>query len=78
MFKVVPDQLKISDGWVRCGHCADVFDATLHLEDWTPTPGADTGPRLAESDEGEWLHPPAASASASASAPAAAAARVAC
>lgn len=34
MFKVVPDQLKISDGWVRCGHCADVFDATLYLERW--------------------------------------------
>lgn len=32
MFKVVPDQLKISDGWVRCGHCSDVFDATLSLE----------------------------------------------
>jgi predicted Zn finger-like uncharacterized protein len=41
MFKVVPDQLKISDGWVRCGHCADVFDATLHLETWVPpTPPA--------------------------------------
>lgn len=41
MFKVVPDQLKISDGWVRCGHCADVFDASLYLEAWvppTPTP----------------------------------------
>jgi predicted Zn finger-like uncharacterized protein len=36
MFKVVPDQLKISDGWVRCGHCADVFDATLYLEAWAP------------------------------------------
>ncbi|MEZ5645791.1 MAG: DUF3426 domain-containing protein [Burkholderiaceae bacterium] len=34
MFKVVPDQLKISDGWVRCGHCSDVFDATLYLEGW--------------------------------------------
>ena len=22
MFKVVPDQLRISEGWVRCGHCA--------------------------------------------------------
>ena len=31
MFKVVPDQLKISDGWVRCGHCAEVFDAQLNL-----------------------------------------------
>ncbi|MGS5085372.1 DUF3426 domain-containing protein [Hydrogenophaga sp. A37] len=39
MFKVVPDQLKISDGWVRCGHCADVFDATLYLEgEATPAP----------------------------------------
>ena len=36
MFRVVPDQLKISDGWVRCGHCADVFDATLYLETWNP------------------------------------------
>lgn len=35
-FKVVPDQLKISDGWVRCGHCTDVFDATLYLETWVP------------------------------------------
>lgn len=44
MFKVVPDQLKISDGWVRCGHCADVFDATLYLEEWaggdSPSPMA--------------------------------------
>ncbi|QTD47454.1 DUF3426 domain-containing protein [Ottowia testudinis] len=30
-FKVVRDQLLISGGWVRCGHCAEVFDATLHL-----------------------------------------------
>jgi predicted Zn finger-like uncharacterized protein len=32
MFKVVPDQLRISEGWVRCGHCADVFDAAAHLQ----------------------------------------------
>ncbi len=32
MFKVVPDQLKISEGWVRCGHCSDVFDASAHLQ----------------------------------------------
>lgn len=37
-FKVVPDQLKISDGWVRCGHCADVFDATLFLEGGSSAP----------------------------------------
>lgn len=32
-FRVVPDQLKISEGWVRCGHCSEVFDATAHLQD---------------------------------------------
>lgn len=32
MFKVVPDQLRISEGWVRCGHCSEVFDATTQLQ----------------------------------------------
>lgn len=32
-FKIVPDQLKISDGWVRCGTCGEVFDASKRLED---------------------------------------------
>lgn len=32
MFKVVPDQLKMGDGWVRCGHCAEVFDAAAQLQ----------------------------------------------
>ncbi|MGP1629913.1 MAG: MJ0042-type zinc finger domain-containing protein, partial [Giesbergeria sp.] len=31
-FKVVADQLRISDGWVRCGQCKQVFDASLSLE----------------------------------------------
>lgn len=31
MFKVVPDQLRISDGWVRCGQCDEVFDANAQL-----------------------------------------------
>ena len=31
MFKVVPDQLRVSDGWVRCGQCDEVFDANAHL-----------------------------------------------
>jgi predicted Zn finger-like uncharacterized protein len=35
MFKVVPDQLRISEGWVRCGHCAEVFDARSHLQSWS-------------------------------------------
>lgn len=32
MFRVVPDQLKISEGWVRCGRCGEVFDATGSLQ----------------------------------------------
>lgn len=43
MFRVVADQLKISEGWVRCGHCADVFDATLYLQPWIP-PGSQSTP----------------------------------
>lgn len=31
MFKVVADQLRISEGWVRCGQCQEVFDATQSL-----------------------------------------------
>ncbi|WP_293603861.1 DUF3426 domain-containing protein [Polaromonas sp. UBA4122] len=31
MFKVVTDQLKVAQGWVRCGACAEVFDASTHL-----------------------------------------------
>lgn len=49
IFRVVPDQLKISDGWVRCGHCADVFDARLYLETWksaaAPSAGHSANPK---------------------------------
>jgi predicted Zn finger-like uncharacterized protein len=31
LFKVVADQLKISEGWVRCGQCREVFDAPAHM-----------------------------------------------
>lgn len=30
-FKVVADQLRISEGWVRCGQCKEVFDASTHF-----------------------------------------------
>ena len=32
LFKVVPDQLRISGGWVRCGQCKQVFDANKNLQ----------------------------------------------
>lgn len=41
MFRVVPDQLKISEGWVRCGHCAEVFDATANMMTGGPLPAPD-------------------------------------
>ena len=33
IFRVVQDQLRVSEGWVRCGRCAEVFDARLQLFD---------------------------------------------
>lgn len=38
MFNVVTDQLKVSQGWVRCGHCSEVFDASLHMQAPAPAP----------------------------------------
>ena len=32
LFRVVPDQLKISQGWVRCGKCEEIFNASEHLQ----------------------------------------------
>jgi len=32
-FKVVQDQLKVSRGWVRCGHCQQVFNALENMFD---------------------------------------------
>lgn len=47
-FKVVADQLRISDGWVRCGQCKEVFHAASHLQ---VTPAEPLLP--------EWPTPPA-------------------
>src|SRR5664279_4666769 len=33
VFRVVQDQLKVSEGWVRCGHCNEVFNALETLFD---------------------------------------------
>lgn len=68
-FKVVRDQLRISDGWVRCGRCSHVFDATLDLHESSdgasavapaPTPAAGYSPSLVEpSSEGRAESPSA-------------------
>ena len=47
VFRVVPDQLRVSEGWVRCGRCAEVFNAAealLDLETGAPR-GAQEEPR---------------------------------
>ena len=49
VFRVVQDQLKISEGWVRCGRCKDVFNALEGLFDlgrdvpveWHESPAAE-------------------------------------
>ena len=48
-FKVVRDQLRISDGWVRCGRCSKVFDATLDLQE---APDAGTAAPAATAEKG--------------------------
>jgi len=50
LFKVVPDQLRISEGWVRCGQCDGIFDASLHL---LPTPPVGAVPAVLQNESSE-------------------------
>ena len=43
VFRVVQDQLKVSEGWVRCGRCHEVFNALESLFDLEPSASADSG-----------------------------------
>ena len=60
LFKVVPDQLRVSEGWVRCGQCDEVFDANVHLQgdpqaqasSGTPSTSALAEPTATQADEG--------------------------
>ena len=53
-FRVVPDQLRISEGWARCGSCDAIFDASVHLVTDTmqsDSPAShDTAPELPTAD----------------------------
>ncbi|HSW08202.1 zinc-ribbon and DUF3426 domain-containing protein [Aquabacterium sp.] len=42
VFRVVQDQLKVSEGWVRCGRCSAVFNALENLCDIDAESGAAT------------------------------------
>ncbi|MEW6704642.1 MAG: zinc-ribbon and DUF3426 domain-containing protein [Pseudomonadota bacterium] len=62
IFRVVQDQLKVSEGWVRCGRCQEVFNALQNLFDlereapppWPPAqaPAPQPEPVAAAADEG--------------------------
>lgn len=61
-FRVVRDQLKISEGWVRCGQCGEVFDAQADLQesaDPASDPAADLAPEpvLATEPDLQWTAP---------------------
>jgi len=59
VFRVVQDQLKVSEGWVRCGRCGEVFSALEGLFDlereaapvWTPSQQASLGLEPVSADE---------------------------
>ena len=66
VFRVVPDQLRVSEGWVRCGRCSEVFNALeglVDLETGLPKHGAGAGLAPAVGDETDaeydYAHPAA-------------------
>ena len=44
IFRVVQDQLKVCEGWVRCGRCDEVFSALVGLFDLQRDPPPDWSP----------------------------------
>lgn len=57
VFRVVQDQLRVSQGWVRCGRCGEAFNA---IEAMVPTPAADEA--LAPEHAATLVTPPSAEA----------------
>lgn len=67
VFRVVQDQLRVSEGWVRCGRCNQVFNAVDHLVDLSrltpaqPAPVAappPMAPAMAEASAADVPHTP--------------------
>ena len=46
LYKLVPDQLRISQGWVKCGQCGEIFDASKHLIQVAVEPTTVVAPQL--------------------------------
>ena len=75
VFRVVQDQLKVSEGWVRCGRCGSVFNALEGLFDLEPVPAPAAAPGEPEPEPEASATPtavPAAATAAPIDAPAAA------
>ncbi len=49
VFRVVQDQLRVSQGWVRCGRCSEAFNAVEAMVESpsAPVPAVDPGPPAA-------------------------------
>jgi predicted Zn finger-like uncharacterized protein len=62
IFRIVEDQLRVSDGWVRCGRCAEIFDARellFDIEREAPPPWPPQyAPAVVAAPEPEPLPPP--------------------
>jgi len=61
MFRLVPDQIRIAAGWVRCGQCGQVFNASAHMLPYEQTtrPAAPPSPSPAHLLTSAPLAPPA-------------------
>ena len=59
VFRVVQDQLRVSGGWVRCGRCAEVFNAADRLVEMPSgaTPRSTAGQGAAQGRSAEGLQP---------------------
>ncbi len=51
-YKVLPDQLKTAQGWLRCGQCQQAFDSTGLVLDW-PDACPDVSHDLATESDGQ-------------------------
>lgn len=47
VFRVVQDQLRVSEGWVRCGRCSEAFNALETMVEWPAArPASDPPPTV--------------------------------
>lgn len=71
VFRVVQDQLRVSEGWVRCGRCSEAFNALEAMVEWPPARAAMTPPAGPSPTPEPEVRPDPAPAAATAAAPSA-------